>query len=219
MFWLVRPLLARLVHRLARGRGAPCLLAVLAAGVFLSAYVTTWIGIHAIFGAFLFGFVMPREPAELLRRQLGRPLDALSLLLLPVFFIVTGLGIDIGAPDRDGLPGAGRHRRGGLRRQADRRRRPRRGPSDCRGAEAGTLGLLMNTRGLTGLIVVNAGVGLGVLDPPMFTMMVLMALITTALAGPLLPRAGQLRPTGARPAGPSGKVDGSQPDGYMSSRS
>jgi hypothetical protein len=52
----------------------------------------------------------------------------------------------------------------------------------------GTLGLLMNTRGLTELIILNVGVSLGVLDTPMFTMMVIMALATTALAGPLLPR-------------------------------
>jgi hypothetical protein len=52
----------------------------------------------------------------------------------------------------------------------------------------------MNTRGLTGLIVVNAGVGLGVVDTPMFTMMVIMALATTALAGPLLPGMDQMWP-------------------------
>lgn len=195
MIWLVRPLLAYLVLRLARGRGSPYLLAVLAAGVFLSSYATTWIGIHAIFGAFLFGFIMPREPTGLLRRQLGKPLDTISLLLLPVFFVVTGLGVDIGRLAAHNylelaaiivvacagkLIGAA-------------------GPARAFGMpwrEAGTLGLLMNTRGLTGLIVINAGVSLGVLDTPMFTMMVLMALATTALAGPLLPRADRKWPPG-----------------------
>lgn len=182
MLRLVRPLLARLV----RGRGSACLLAVVAAGVLLSSYATTWIGIHAIFGAFLFGCIMPREPADLVG-QVGRPLDTVGVLQLPVFFVVIGLGVDIGrlaghhylelaallvvACAGKVVGAAGPARMGGMSWR-----------------EAGTLGLLMNTRGLTGLIVVEAGVGLGVLDPPMFTMMVVMALVTTALAGPLLPR-------------------------------
>jgi Kef-type K+ transport system membrane component KefB len=160
---------------------------LLAGGVFLSAYATTWIGIHAIFGAFLFGFVMPREPAGILQLHLRKPLDTISLVLLPVFFIVTGLGVDIG-----GLSGRNYLELAAIIAIA------------CAGkligaavparafglpwSEVGTLGLLMNTRGLTELIILNAGVGLGVLDTPMFTMMVIMALITTALAGPLLPQ-------------------------------
>ena len=55
--------------------------------------------------------------------------------------------------------------------------------------QAGTLGLLMNTRGLTGFVILNVGISLGVLDGQMFTMMVLMALVTTAMTGPLLPNA------------------------------
>jgi Kef-type K+ transport system membrane component KefB len=191
MLWLVRPLLARLVRCLLRGRGSPYLLAVLAAGVLLSSYATTWIGIHAIFGAFLFGYVMPREPAELLRRQLGRPLDTLGQLLLPVFFVVIGLGVDIGRL-------AGHHYlelAAVLAVACAGKVVGAAGPARVCGMswrDAGTLGVLMNTRGLTGLVVVDAGVGLGVLDPPMFTMMVVMALVTTAMAAPLLPRADPL---------------------------
>lgn len=187
MFLVVRPLLAVLVRRLTRGRVSRYLLAMLAAGVFLSAYLTTWIGIHAIFGAFLFGFVMPREPADVLQVHLRRPLDTVSLVLLPVFFIITGLGVDVG-----GLSGhnylelaaiivvacAGKLIGAAV-------------PARAFGLpwrDVGTLGLLMNTRGLTELIILNAGVSLGVLDTSMFTMMVIMALATTALAGPLLPR-------------------------------
>jgi Kef-type K+ transport system membrane component KefB len=179
---VVRPLLAALVRRLVN---SPSLLVVVAAGVFLSAGATTWIGIHAIFGAFAFGFVMPREPAEALRQGLGRPLNQVTTILLPVFFVVTGLGVDLGAlSTRDyvelvaivvvacagKLIGATVPARAfGL-------------PwSDVR-----TLGLLMNTRGLTELIILNAGVALGILDGRLFTMMVLMALVTTAMAGPLL---------------------------------
>jgi len=186
MFLVVRPLLAVLVRRLTQGLVAPYLLAILAAGVFLSAWCTTWIGIHAIFGAFLFGFIMPREPAETLASQLRRPLESISLILLPVFFIVTGLGVDIGAlSGRNYLELAAilvvacAGKLLGALVPARAFGIPRR--------DAWALGLLMNTRGLTELIILNAGLALGVLDQPMFTMMVLMGLITTAAAGPLLP--------------------------------
>ena len=187
MFLVVRPLLAGLVGRWSRwGHWRP-LLVVLCAGAFLSAWLTTWVGIHAIFGAFLFGFIMPREPAEGVAEHLRKPLDHIGLVLLPVFFIVTGLGVDIG-----GLSGyqylelaaivavacAGKLL-GAI------------APAKAFGLswpEARALGLLMNTRGLTELIILNAAVSLGVLDGQMFTMMVIMALTTTALAGPLLPR-------------------------------
>jgi Kef-type K+ transport system membrane component KefB len=191
MFLVVRPLLTAVVRRLTRQRVSPYLLIVLVAGVLLSSYATTWIGIHAIFGAFLFGFVMPREPADVLQLHLRRPLDTVSLLLLPVFFIVTGLGVDIG-----GLSGRNWLELGAILAVA------------CAGKLIGasipakafgmpwrdvrTLGLLMNTRGLTELIILNAGVSLGVLDGPMFTMMVIMGLVTTAAAGPLLPSRREL---------------------------
>ena len=113
------------------------------------------------------------------------------MVLLPVFFIVTGLNVDVSAISGRGvveLVGiilvacAGKLIGAAV-------------PGKLTGMpwrEAGTLGLLMNTRGLTELIILNVGVTLGVLDPQMFTMMVLMALITTAMAGPLLPNAPQL---------------------------
>ncbi|MUN35165.1 cation/H(+) antiporter [Actinomadura sp. NEAU-AAG5] len=199
MFAAVRPLLRALVARLTGAEQWRTLLGVLCAGALLSAWATTWIGIHAIFGAFLFGFVTPREPAERLVEHVRRPLEHLSLILLPVFFIVTGLGVDIG-----GLHGtqylelaliilvacAGKIVGAAA-------------PARLAGMtwrETGTLGLLMNTRGLTELIILNAAVGLGVLDGQMFTMMVLMALVTTALAGPLLPRGEALERLRERPA-------------------
>ncbi|MGW2373632.1 MULTISPECIES: cation:proton antiporter domain-containing protein [Kitasatospora] len=186
MFLVVRPLLAGLVGRLvARQQWRPLLL-LLCAGVFLSSWLTTWIGIHAIFGAFLFGFVMPREPAHLLKERLHPPLEHVSTLLLPVYFVVIGLGVDIG--------GLGAYQYLELTLIV---------AVACAGkllgalvpakffglswAESRTLGLLMNTRGLTELIILNAAASLGVLDGQMFTMMVIMALLTTALAGPLLP--------------------------------
>lgn len=199
MFFVVRPAVAVLFGRWsAAGRWRP-LLVVLCAGAFLSAYATTWIGIHAIFGAFLFGFVMPREPAAQVTLHLREPLEHVGLILLPVFFIVTGLSVDIG-----GLHGTQWLELAAIIAVA------------CAGkllgaviparvmglswGESSALGLLMNTRGLTELIILNAALSLGVLDGRLFTMMVIMALVTTALAGPLLARTGVVAPP--RPAVP-----------------
>ena len=188
MAFAVRPLLAYLTRKLVRGRVSSGYLIILTAGLFLSSYATTWIGILAIFGAFAFGFVMPREPRGVLAEGVKRPLDGISTVLLPVFFIVTGLSVDVG-----GLSGRGLLELvavvlvacvGKLLGAAIPGRL-----SGMPWREAGTLGLLMNMRGLTELIIINAGVSLGVLDDHLFTTMVLMALVTTALAAPLLPRA------------------------------
>jgi Kef-type K+ transport system membrane component KefB len=191
MFLVVRPLLARLVGWFTARHQYRNLLVMLAAGTFLSSYLTTWIGIHGIFGAYLFGFVMPREPAAELSEHLRKPLDNISTVLLPVFFIVTGLGVNIN----------GLHARQWLELAAivtvacAGKLLGAMIPAwlfGLRGREARALGLLMNTRGLTELIILNTAVQLGVLDGQMFTMMVIMALVTTALAGPLLPKATEL---------------------------
>ncbi|MET9520004.1 cation:proton antiporter [Streptomyces sp. NPDC002994] len=187
MLVVVRPLVSRLVWRWAASERWSALLAVLCAGALTSAWLTTWIGIHAIFGAFLFGFIMPREPAMVLAQHLRKPMDNVSVVLLPVFFIVTGLGVDLGS-----LTGGDYIALAAIVFVA------------CAGKligaivpaklagfswrEAKDLGLLMNTRGLTELIILNAAVSLGVLDGRMFTMLVIMALLTTAMAGPLLSR-------------------------------
>lgn len=187
MFLVVKPLLSRLVWRLASSERWRSLTVFLCAGAFLSSWLTTWIGIHAIFGAFLFGFMMPREPAHVLAAHLRQPIGSVSLVLLPVFFIITGLGVDIGALSLANclelaliltVACAGKLLGAIIPARLFR----------LSWRESGMLGLLMNTRGLTELIILNAGVGLGVLDSRMFTMLVIMALVTTALAGPLLPR-------------------------------
>ncbi|MGX6602130.1 cation:proton antiporter domain-containing protein [Micromonosporaceae bacterium Da 78-11] len=187
MFLVIRPLLTRLVWRWTSAERWSTLLAVLCAGALLSSWATSVIGIHAIFGAFLFGFVLPREPAALLTRHLRRPLEAVTLVLLPVFFVVTGLGVDLVAMTTGdylalvlviAMACAGKLI-GALV------------PARIAGLswrETKDLGLLMNTRGLTELIILNAAVSLGVLDGRMFTIMVIMALVTTAMAGPLLSR-------------------------------
>jgi Kef-type K+ transport system membrane component KefB len=193
MFFVVRPLVALAFTRWAGPGHWRSLLIVLAAGAFLSAYATTWIGIHAIFGAFLFGFVMPREPVAEVTLHLREPLEHIGLVLLPVFFIVTGLSVDIG-----GLSGTQYLELAAIILVACAGKLigaiiPARALGLSWG-ESRALGLLMNTRGLTELIILNAALSLGVLDGQMFTMMVIMALVTTALAGPLLARTGVLTP-------------------------
>ncbi|MFF0018057.1 cation:proton antiporter [Streptomyces sp. NPDC005374] len=191
MFLVVRPAIAKVVGHFAARQWWKQLLVLLVAGTFLSAYATTWIGIHSIFGAFLFGLIMPRESAVALTEPLHRPLDNISTVLLPVFFIVTGLGVNLnglGAREYLELPVIVAVACAGKLLGAMT-------PARLLGLswrESRALGLLMNTRGLTELIILNAAVQLGVLDSRMFTMMVVMALVTTALASPLLPSSRQL---------------------------
>ena len=189
MFGLVRPALRRLNTWYARaGRLTPDILAVVLIGVLVSAYITEIIGIHAIFGAFIFGAIMPRQGAADMTREILERLEQVSvLLLLPLFFVVTGLSTNVG-----GITGSGLWQLAlilvvaiggkfvGAYLGARVMKVPRR--------QSTAIGVLMNTRGLTELVILNVGKQLGVLDDELFTMMVLMALITTAMTGPLLKR-------------------------------
>lgn len=187
MFLGLKPLLRRLTywHR-AAGRLTPDVLAVVLIGVLLSSYATDRIGIHSIFGAFIFGAVMPREGAADLTRDILERLEQVSvLLLLPVFFVIAGLGTDITGLGLDGLwqlaliltvaiGGKFLGAFGGARLLG---LPPR---------QASVIGVLMNTRGLTELVILQIGRDLGVLDGELFTMLVVMALVTTAMTEPLL---------------------------------
>ncbi|MBW0114377.1 cation:proton antiporter [Pseudonocardia sp. KRD-169] len=187
MFFGVRPLLARLVTWHARaGRLTPDILAIVLAGLLASAWITEIIGVHAIFGAFLFGAVMPRREAAALTREILERLEQVSLLLLlPVFFVVAGLQVDVGAIGLGGiwqlaliLVAAIAGKFLGAAVAARAQGMPRR--------QSTALGLLMNTRGLTEIVILQVGLQLGVLGPAMFTLMVIMALVTTAMTGPLM---------------------------------
>jgi Kef-type K+ transport system membrane component KefB len=178
MIFAVRPALARFRDR-PMGTGE---LALVVAGVLAAAFATSAIGIHEIFGAFLLGAVFPRGP---LADAVGERLRSVAAILLPVFFVTTGLNVDIGGVGLEGLwhlvlilvvacagklIGAG----AGARMQGLARR------------ESLALGVLMNTRGLTELVVLNIGRDLGVLDGPLFTLLVIMAVLTTVATAPLL---------------------------------
>ena len=109
-----------------------------------------------------------------------------SVLLLPLFFVFTGLRTQIGLLDAlAGLADLRRHHR---RRHAGQigRQRDGRALTGMNWRESLQLGALMNTRGLMELIVLNIGYDLGILSPRIFTMLVIMAIVTTMMTGPLL---------------------------------
>lgn len=184
MFCVVRPAMAAAVRRMRR-RGTPLGSAyvLIGFGALGSAYVSSQIGIHAIFGAFLFGLMMPRDPE--LRRVALPPVEHVGALLLPVFFVVTGLSVDLTTLTPASalqmlaiIAVACVGKLGGVAI-----------PARLTGMgwrDATTLGLLMNTRGLTELVILNVGLQLGLLSVELFTAMVMMALVTTAMAAPLL---------------------------------
>ncbi|MEE1931075.1 cation:proton antiporter [Streptomyces sp. TRM 70351] len=185
MLAVVRPVLAALAAR-ATSATTPWLAALAAAGALASAYVTSEIGLHAIFGAFFFGLVMPRrDPHELLRRGALVPIEHLSRMLLPLFFVVTGLSVDLTALSATGalhmaliIVVACVGKLGGVLVSARL--------NGMGWRESTVLGLLMNTRGLTELVILNVGLGLGLLSTELFTALVMMALVTTAMTAPLL---------------------------------
>ncbi len=193
MVLVVRPLLRQLLIRSPRTASGANLLVLIASGVFLSAWTTSWIGIHAIFGAFAFGLIMPREARERLHRRVATPLSGIVTLLLPVFFIVTGLSVDVGLLGLGGLAALGLILLVAVVGKYAGTVLPAR-MSGMSWRDAGAFGTLMNTRGLTEIVILSIGRELGVIDQEMFTMMVLMALVTTAMAGPLLHWLGVTRP-------------------------
>jgi Kef-type K+ transport system membrane component KefB len=183
MFYAVRPLLRRGFsgERLTKGRLAAVLVMVLMSGA-----VTEWIGLHFIFGAFLAGVVMPREIAAAARKEIVDNLGGLtSVLLLPVFFIVAGSAVDLSAVDANGLGELGLIMLAAVSGKflgAFAGARLNAVPT----RQSAALATLMNTRGLTELVILNVGLQLGFLDGPLYSLMVVMAVVTTAMTGPLL---------------------------------
>ncbi|MFJ9630750.1 cation:proton antiporter [Streptomyces sp. NPDC101175] len=187
MRYPVRWLLGRLLKRPGAGaQPTAVLLAAVFAGLLLSGAATEWMGLHFVFGAFLFGAVVPRSGAEGLRARLRERVGLVNdVLLLPVFFVVAGLQVDLSrfrwsdlgqlalillVAVAGKLVGA---YTGAYANGLDRR-------VSC------ALAVLMNTRGLTELIILSVGRQLGVLDGRLYALMVVMAVLTTAMTGPLL---------------------------------
>ena len=186
MFLVVRPALARLVAG-ANGERSDAYVAMGIVGLLISALVTEAIGIHALFGAFLFGAVIPHDSR--LAHALTNRLESLVLvLLLPAFFAFAGMRTEIGLVSGwDGwmacaliIAVATLGKVGGTLAAA------RVVGMSWRTGTA--LGVLMNTRGLMQLVVLNVGLDLGVITPTLFTMMVVMALVLTMATTPLIRR-------------------------------
>ncbi|MFJ8692126.1 cation:proton antiporter [Streptomyces roseolilacinus] len=186
MLFLLRPALRRWADRQSSLRLTPTTFACILAGLLLSSAATEWLGLHYIFGAFLFGVVLPRTGTERLRREVHDRLGQMSgTLLLPVFFLVAGLKVDLSGLDTSGLGDLGLILLvavGGKFIGAFAAARLNRMPV----RQSAALATLMNTRGLTELIVLNVGLQLGFLDQELYSLMVVMAVVTTAMAGPLL---------------------------------
>lgn len=151
----------------------------------LSAYATEVIGIHALFGAFIAGTIMPGN-LKFKNIFVEKIEDVTLVLLLPLFFVYTGLRTQIGLindPELWEVTGliilvavAGKFLGGSLSAKFVGQ-----GWHDSL-----SIGALMNTRGLMELVVLNIGYDLGVLSPEIFSMMVIMALVTTIMTGPAL---------------------------------
>ena len=153
--------------------------------LFLSAYITELIGLHALFGAFLAGVIMPHA-TEFKKNMVEKIEDVSLVLLLPLFFAFTGLRTQIGLLNESHLwfvcfaviAVAIIGKFGGTSLAA------RFGGMTWK--DSFSLGVLMNTRGLMELIILNIGYDLGILSPEIFVIMVLMALATTFMTGPAL---------------------------------
>lgn len=185
MFAIARPLIFKAVTHQRLGNPGSEAVALMLGGMLLSALITEWIGIHATFGAFLFGVIIPHDSA-LGRTLIDRVEHLVVILLLPAFFALTGMRTQINLVS-------------GWRQWAI-----------CGvviivatvGKFAGTfvaarltglntrfaagLGILMNTRGLMALIVLDMGLTMGVISPTLFAIMVIMAVVTTVATTPLL---------------------------------
>ena len=200
MVLVVRPQAARVFKaEIGKETHSQGLVAGVLVFVFVSALFTEVIGIHSLFGAFLAGVVLPAQPR--LRSFLRERLETFSAaFLLPLFFAFTGLRTQVGLLDDwaswllcaviIGVAIAGKL--GGSMLAA---RWTGMGWKD-----SFAVGTLMNTRGLIELIVLNIGYDLGILSPRIFTMMVIMALVTTFMTGPILSRLGYGQQRSARSA-------------------
>ena len=186
MMTVVRPFLAwTAARRYGGGKLSHDALAAVVIVTLTSAWLTQRIGVHALFGAFVAGVVMPKD-AHFMTEVTSRFEDLLFVVLLPLFFAATGIRTSIGVLGASALwtlfglvmvvavvgkigGSAIAARLGGLSWY-----------------DATRVGVLMNTRGLMGLVILNVGLEIGVMTPALYAMMVLMAIGTTCMTAPLL---------------------------------
>ncbi len=168
-----------------RGEITQSILALILVFALGSAWVTETLGIHSLFGAFMAGVAMPRQ-RNFIHALIEKMSDFAVVFLLPLFFAYTGLRTSLGLLSDISLwldaslilvvAIAGKFVGAAL-------------PARLTGMswrEAGALGALMNTRGLMELVLLNIGLDIGVITPTLFTMLVIMALVTTFMTSPLV---------------------------------
>jgi Kef-type K+ transport system membrane component KefB len=192
---VVRPLLKKAIRK-SRPRDAtlsPNLLGGLLAVIFIAAMATYQIGIFAIFGGFMMGVILYDE-AELAAAWRARLGDFVTVFFLPIYFTYTGLRTSVGGLDgwTDWgwclalIAAASLAKLGGGYFAAR--------ASGLNHPESAVIAYMMNTRGLMELIVINVGLDLGVISPKVFTMLVIMAIVSTLITTPALryylPRVG-----------------------------
>ena len=186
MIKIVRPFLKRVgdLHASRENLSKP-VVAIFFLTLIISSYTTETIGIHALFGAFLAGTIMP-ENAKFRNIFIQKIEDIALVLLLPLFFVFTGLRTQIGLINDIYLwkvtgmivlvAITGKFVGSALASKV----------MGQNWRDSLTIGALMNTRGLMELVVLNIGYDLGILSPEVFSMMVIMALVTTFMTGPAL---------------------------------
>jgi len=186
MLLLVKPLLERIGSRYTvRETVSKTIVAAVFGIMLLSSFITESIGIHALFGAFMAGVIMPQNLK--FKSIMAEKMEDVSLvLLLPLFFVYTGLRTEIGLLNDPGLWSAaliviivavtGKFAGSAIAARIT-------GQS---WRNSLTIGALMNTRGLIELVALNIGYDIGILSPEIFTILVLMALITTFMTGPAM---------------------------------
>jgi Kef-type K+ transport system membrane component KefB len=194
MVVVIRPFLFKIYFRFEKNKTmSRTMMAIVFIVLLVSAYATETIGIHALFGSFMAGMIMPQDAS--FRKTISDKIEDVSIvLLLPLFFVFTGLRTQIGLLNEGSLwivfgwilLAAVVGKFGGSALAAK--------IVGQTWKDSLSIGVLMNTRGLMELIVLNIGYDLGILSPEIFAMMVLMALITTFMANPALNLINSLMP-------------------------
>jgi len=185
VFVVLKPLYAKLLARYAPdGKPGGAMLATIMIGMFACAYATNMLGVHEVFGAFLFGACLPRDN-RLLEALMERIENVAIVVLMPIFFALAGLNTT-----RDAFVGAGLGAMllilaaAVIGKIVGGSVGARISGQNWRTSLA--VGSLMNARALMELIVIKVGLDAGIIGPPLFTMLMVMAILTTVMTGPLL---------------------------------